>query len=318
MKMMKIISVALAFLFLCSCGNSAVSSNVVEIENDKTSSHQEASISCVTSEAEEETKMASTQGSGLELTDALDEEAAEIDQSSEEPTPREDSAVLNFMECVWAYDVNSPEETVKNHDYIFTAIVTEVGENYDPFWEPEYIEKHGKVPVYDPCYTRYRLEVTQVLKGNLETGSIIDFRKLGYYDSETGQYYMVEDDVMPAEGEEYLFLASQNTDTGIYGCGAPNTTIPLSADGNEISTYAAGEKMDRQSLIDMYSEIVAEQGESMENNTEDTESTESGTEPDAPEEPNQGAEPEEIQVETPVEVQPESPEEAQAGVTVEP
>lgn len=139
----------------------------------------------------------------------------------------------------YTYDVDVPEQAVYYHDYVFAAVVTEIGEVYDPYWEPDYVKKFGAPPVYDPCYTKYQLRVTQVLKGDLNAGDIITARRWGYYDEELEAYLMSTDGVMPELGAEYLCLALQNSDNGIYGLSDPNTLIPLEgADRNTIiETY---------------------------------------------------------------------------------
>ena len=241
----------------------------------------------------------------------------DLSESSEDSTPAGEIKIETYaMEAL--YDYMDPAASVSAHEYVFVGkIIENTGGEY-PFGYVQTFENGEEMVINGNIYTRYSVLVEENIKGDLQLGQTRDVLKLGGYSEEKGIYYMCDGDVYPQLGREYIFLANER-DAGLLVSSAPQTTVPLSADGNEISTYATDEKMDRQSLIDMYSEIVAEQGADTENNTENVELTESGTEPDAPEESNQGAaEPEEIQIETPVEVQPESPEEAQAGVTVEP
>lgn len=177
-------------------------------------------------------------------------ETSAVEQMSSMP-PEE--ITINLIEGVYIYDIMVPEQAAYYHSDIFTATVEEIGENYDPYWEPEYIEKHGEVSNYDPCFTKYKFRVGQVIKGDLQTGQLIDVRKLGYYDEETGEYTMVSDDVMPEVGKEYLFLAILDPDTGRYCVSAPNTTIPLDNSETEISTYGLNdEPIDRQAILERY------------------------------------------------------------------
>lgn len=174
--------------------------------------------------------------------------------------------IINLMEGVYIYDVDVPEQAAYYHDNIFTATVVEVGENYDPYWEPEYVEKHGSVPVYNPCYTKYKLQVVQVIKGDLQKNDIIEIKKLGYYDDALQEYVMIIDDVMPELGKEYLFLSNKNTETGLYTVSTPNSTIPLEQSDLEISTYAPTDDIpDRQIIINKYIEAYENETPYVEN-----------------------------------------------------
>lgn len=127
----------------------------------------------------------------------------------------------------YTYEVDDPRQAAYYHDNVFAAVVTEIGEVYDPHWEPDYVKQHGAPPDYDPCYTKYQLQVTQVLKGDLQEGDMITARRWGYYDKALDAYLMSTDGVMPEVGTEYLCLANQSPETGLYGLSTPNTLIPL-------------------------------------------------------------------------------------------
>ena len=189
-------------------------------------------------------------------------------ESVEDSVPMEDSVsdstlalfpdVININilgDGVQAYDTDTPEYMAYYHDYIFTATILNVGERYDPHFEPEYMEKYGAVPVYDPCYTKYKLQVTGCIKGNLQVGDIIQGRKIGYFDEESQEYYMLDGDVMPEEGKEYLILANNRMDDNVFAFSGPNSVFPLEQETSPISTYSTlTDNPDRDRIIDRYVE----------------------------------------------------------------
>lgn len=155
----------------------------------------------------------------------------------------------------YIYDVDVPEQAAYYHDYIFAARVLEVGENFDPYMEPEYIAKHGERDSMfeNPSFTKYQLQVTQVIKGNIQVGDVLNTRKRGYYDEVTQMYILEAGDVFPEQGKEYLFLSNVDSDTGMHVVAGPYTTIPLESSEQAISTYALTDEIqNRQVLIDKY------------------------------------------------------------------
>ena len=189
-----------------------------------------------------------TERSGIESEISTEQASGERGQESNLTGPKE--IKINLMACEYIYNTDVLEQAAYYNDNIFAAVVVAVGENFDPFWEPEYVEQYGAVSVYDPCYTKYKLQVTQVIKGELQTGDVIDSKKLGYFNEEEQAYYMVESDVMPIVGEEYLFLANNRMDSNVYHL---NSVVPMESNASEISTYAmTDEAPNRQAIIAQY------------------------------------------------------------------
>lgn len=178
-----------------------------------------------------------------------------LDSATEVNAPPVDAAIRIMGEAMYVYDVYVPEYKAYYCDQIFTAKILDVGERFDPNWEPACIEQYGEPTEHDPCYTRFTLEVTGVIKGDLQTGDVIDGQKKGYFDEETQEYYMVTDDIFPEEGKEYLILSSNRMNPDIYSFSGPNSVFPLEPSEWEISTYAlTEEEPDRQEIIDKYTE----------------------------------------------------------------
>ena len=99
-----------------------------------------------------------------ELEDSVSmEEPVSVEESILDVTAGMFTDVININilgEGVQAYDTDTPEYMAYYHDYIFTATILNVGERYDPYFEPEYVEKYGSAMIYNPCYTKYQLQVT--------------------------------------------------------------------------------------------------------------------------------------------------------------
>lgn len=166
-----------------------------------------------------------------------------------------DATIRLLAEGIYAYDVYTPEYKAYYCDQIFTAKILDVGERFDPYWEPDYVEENGEPLDYYPCYTRYTLEVTEVIKGDLQAGDVINGKKMGYYDEEEQEYHMLADDIFPEEGKEYLILSSNRMNPDVYSFSGPNSIFPLEPSEWEISTYAlTEEEPDRQEIINEYEE----------------------------------------------------------------
>ena len=103
-----------------------------------------------------------------ELEDSVSmEEPVSVEESILDVTAGMFTDVININilgDGVQAYDTDTPEYMAYYHDYIFTATILNVGERYDPYFEPEYVEKYGSAMIYNPCYTKYQLQVTGVLR----------------------------------------------------------------------------------------------------------------------------------------------------------
>ena len=194
-----------------------------------------------------------------ELEDSVSmEEPVSVEESILDVTAGMFTDVININilgDGVQAYDTDTPEYMAYYHDYIFTATILNVGERYDPYFEPEYVEKYGSAMIYNPCYTKYQLQVTGCIKGDLQAGDIIQGRKIGYFDEETQEYYMLGGDVMPEEGKEYLILANNRMDDNVFAFSGPNSVFPLEQETSPISTYRTlTENPDRNGMIERYVE----------------------------------------------------------------
>lgn len=101
-------------------------------------------------------------------------------------------------------------------------------------------------------YSEGTVSVTEVIKGNLTAGQQIEAYKMGGYDGTEGVYYLLDSDVYPEVGQEYLFLANSDAD-GMFWLSAPKTVIPFASSDTMISTYSASEQsLGRQSVMDTY------------------------------------------------------------------
>ena len=151
------------------------------------------------------------------------------------------------------YNPSVLEEAVGAHDYVFSGVVTEVVGTEYPYRHTYTFDSGEEAVVDGPQYTRFQVEITENIKGDLTVGDTMDARKLGGYDAEDGIYYMCEGDTLPQAGHEYLFLAVSVRD-GIIRIASPESTIPLDAGGDAISIYNVEAVPDRQAIMDRYME----------------------------------------------------------------
>ncbi len=150
------------------------------------------------------------------------------------------------------YNVNDKNESVGAHDYVFSATVTEVRGMVYPLMQT-YVSGSGEeIVAPGPEFTDISITVTEVIKGDLSIGMELGAYKEGGYNEEENEYYLYDNDVYPEEGQEYLVLASKDSD-GIMWISAPNAMIPLGSYSYMITTYSEETtSLDRQSIMETY------------------------------------------------------------------
>lgn len=150
------------------------------------------------------------------------------------------------------YDTGNIYEAVGAHDYVFAGTVTAINGVEYPMSQSYTGNTGEEVAVSGPMFTSISVSVTEVIKGNLTAGEQIEAYKMGGYDGTEGVYYLLDSDVYPEVGQEYLFLANSDAD-GMCWLSAPKTVIPFASTDAMISTYSASEQsLVRQSVIDTY------------------------------------------------------------------
>ena len=66
---------------------------------------------------------------------------------------------------------------------------------------------------------------------------------------------MLDGDVMPEEGKEYLILANNRMDDNVFAFSGPTSVFPLEQETSPISTYRTlTENPDRNGMIERYVE----------------------------------------------------------------
>lgn len=150
------------------------------------------------------------------------------------------------------YDTGNIYEAVGAHDHVFAGTVTAINGVAYPMSQSYTGNTGEEVAVSGPMFTSISVSVTEVIKGNLTAGEQIEAYKMGGYDGTEGVYYLLDSDVYPEVGQEYLFLANSDAD-GMFWLSAPKTVIPFASSDTMISTYSASEQsLGRQSIIDTY------------------------------------------------------------------
>lgn len=113
---------------------------------------------------------------------------------------RDTSYEISNIRMSYAFDHDDLKYYMRDVDYVFLGnIEKEIGTDYE---EKEIINGEE---VSTP-YTKYEVKVTKTLKGDFSQGDNIQIKKMGGISENGKQYYLCEDDVIPEEGKNYIFL----------------------------------------------------------------------------------------------------------------
>lgn len=165
-----------------------------------------------------------------------------------------ESFQVTTVEGEFVYDTTNKYETVGFYNCVFAGTVSNIDGVIFPFEESYLAEDGEEVVLSGPMFTKMLISVTEVIKGNLEIGNQVETYKLGGYSDTENCYYLLDKDVYPEIGKEYLFLGNID-ENGILWISAPETAIPLESNSSAISTYSeSGQTEDRQSIMDTYTD----------------------------------------------------------------
>lgn len=164
------------------------------------------------------------------------------------------------MDGTFAVDVDDPNETVGDADYVF---IGRVDEDVDTVYkDPVTIETSDGTKEVSTPYTYYKVTVLQNIKGDLVTDSSMPIQKAGGINKDGSSVVLYEDDTLPEEGKSYVFLAYAQDDGSLLISG-PNSNEYV--DG--IKRDVTSEKMEKgkASLNEEATEIVSEYENAYEN-----------------------------------------------------
>ena len=130
------------------------------------------------------------------------------------------------MSAIFAVDMNNPKEVVGNATHVFVGYVKQKEETY-------YMEHFP--------YTRYSVEVVDSIKGGLAVGQIVAVDKEGGIAEDKSCLILYREDILPEEGQYYVFLTRGGENGGIYTASGMNTTVLLDIENTKELTAAVAE-----------------------------------------------------------------------------
>lgn len=130
-----------------------------------------------------------------------------------------------YMSAIFAVDMNNPKEVVGNATHVFVGYIRQKEETY-------YI---GHFP-----YTRYSVEVVDSIKGDLTVGNLVTVDKEGGIAEDKSCLILYREDILPEEGQYYVFLTRGGRNGDIYTASGMNTTVLLDmAETKELAAAVA-------------------------------------------------------------------------------
>lgn len=115
----------------------------------------------------------------------------------------------------------------------------------------------GSKEVSDP-YTNYRVSVVENIKGELKTDSAIPLQKQGGVSQDNKSVVLFEEDVLPAQGETFVFLAyvQPNGDLLVSG---PNSSVPVQGATSLMSANEVKQKVSKSDVVNEYEKAAKNQ-----------------------------------------------------------
>ena len=164
--------------------------------------------------------------------------------------------ISEVMGC-YTIDVHSYEALAGNADYVMIGkVVDELGVDYK--WPVMKENADGTQTELTKPYTKYSVEVIENLKGELSQEEPITITKKGGITKDGKFCDLYESDTLPVEGNEYVFYIYAQED-GRNLVSGPNSSIPLSDNGIELSTISEEARLDRESILEKVRNGVANQ-----------------------------------------------------------
>ena len=164
--------------------------------------------------------------------------------------------ISEVMGC-YTIDVHSYEALAGNADYVMIGkVVDELGVDYK--WPVMKENEDGTQTELTKPYTKYSVEVIENLKGELSQEEPITITKKGGITKDGKFCHLYESDVLPVNGNEYVFYIYAQED-GRNLVSGPNSSIPLSDNRKELSTISEKARLDRESILEKVRNGVANQ-----------------------------------------------------------
>ncbi|MCP1102230.1 hypothetical protein M2454_000551 [Aequitasia blattaphilus] len=137
-------------------------------------------------------------------------------------------------EGMFSFDTNSYPELIGFADYVIVGkVVEELLVEYESVTEVR--QEDGTIKMEGIPFSNYLVYVEESIKGNIPADRNIKIKKMAGLSEDGTKCYLFSDDVLPIEGNRYVFfIQAEQEGTNIVG--GPNSTIPLDDNQKEITT----------------------------------------------------------------------------------
>lgn len=145
-----------------------------------------------------------------------------------------DALPVKTIQASFVCDPYNVRELVGMVDYVFVGEVT--GRDETLYKNVVLMEdENGELKEVGAPYTPYTIQVRSNIKGNLRTDTPIPVLKHGGVTQDQAAIFLYEDDLLPREGQSYIFLAFAQSDGSLLVSG-PNSNLPLENASQAVSS----------------------------------------------------------------------------------
>jgi len=127
------------------------------------------------------------------------------------------------MDGSFTVNMDNPQETVGDADYVFLARVNQKVNTV--YKDPVTIETESGTKEISTPYTNYEVTVLKNIKGSLQLDTNIPIQKAGGNDKDDSSIVLYEDDNLPEVGKAYVFLAYAQDDGSLLVSGPHSNTF---------------------------------------------------------------------------------------------
>ena len=136
-----------------------------------------------------------------------------------------DEPTISVMPGCYSIDVQNHRELAGDADYVIKGqVVRTLDTEYRHPVEGE--NEDGSIKILTDPYTNYEVQVLENLKGSLNMEGPIIIAKNGGVREDNSEYVLYENDLLPEEGNTYIFYVYAQED-GSNGVSGQNSTIPI-------------------------------------------------------------------------------------------
>jgi hypothetical protein len=159
---------------------------------------------------------------------------------------------ISTIHGTYVIDLNDQEILIGDADYVFVGYVENIAGTEYRFPATATGTNGAEVESSVP-YTNYEITVLENIKGNLVLDTI-PLQKMGGIAQDNSQYYVCENDYLPAVGDVAIFVAYTQSDGSLLLPG-PNSNTPLEITAD--NSIASGVVGSISSMPTLHQSIIA-------------------------------------------------------------